>query len=155
MATKIQDFRSPSRERGQRGKKAEEAVHRALKKWQQADPAHREFSRLLDTRAAQRIVRKSKADFEYFSQGQHGLLEVKETEHDFRFHKSKITQLADLWHRNRCGGQCFVLIHHSKSRLWRCIHADWFLANPVETSWDFSIHPLFTSAEEALKEHRV
>ncbi|MCA8917317.1 MAG: hypothetical protein KDB90_18150, partial [Planctomycetes bacterium] len=50
-----------------RGKEAEAAVAKALAAWQKMISQTREVNRLLDTRAAGRVVRSAAADFEFFS----------------------------------------------------------------------------------------
>ena len=53
----------------------------------------------LDTKAAGRIVKAAKADFEFFYFPTNsvyaffGLLEVKETEHEYRLQRAKVSQL--------------------------------------------------------------
>lgn len=143
---------------GDRGKKAEAEVAKAFKKWADAEQ-HREANRLLDARAAGRVVKSAPADFEFF-QGPtrartgscHGLIEVKETRHEFRLAVDKVKQLPRLVHRSRCGGLCGVLVYHSTRKLWRAIHAESLHAMREGASWDLSGWPTYTTAQAALQD---
>lgn len=143
---------------GDRGKKAEDAVAKFGKAWAE-NHSEREFNRLLDTRAAGRVIKAAKADFEYFgvmrNGGEqirfHGLIEVKETQHDYRLSHDKVPQLAALVHRARCGGHCLVLIHHSTSGRWRCETAQYLHMTKTGASWDLRNNPTYASAKEALE----
>jgi hypothetical protein len=91
-----------------RGKKAEEAVQRFLTDWA-SQSSTREYNRLVDSKAAGRIIKAAAADFEYccktaYGEEFHGLIEVKETEHEYRLSKDKLPQLPRLRKRQKCGG---------------------------------------------------
>lgn len=135
----------PKTPAGDRGKKAEAAVLKALKEWAGTDP-RKEFNRLLDSRAAQRIVKAAKADFDFFfltSSGlaEHGLIEVKETRHAFRLAHDKLPQLLTLARRKNAGGRCFVLVHHSETGQWRAAPVAWLREYHEGASWD--LRPLW------------
>lgn len=132
-----------------RGKKAEEAVQKALDKWVEGY-ADREFNRLLDTRAAGRIVKSAAADFELFAPGIHGLVEVKETEHEYRLARDKLPQLARLRKRELAGGLCLVLVHHSTTRLWRIAIARQLAEGGDKGSWNLTEWPTYPDAATAL-----
>jgi hypothetical protein len=92
-------------------------------------------------------------DFEFFLPGTHGVIEVKETKHDYRIAKDKLEQLPRLHKRAMCGGTCIVLVYHSTTKLWRS-----FLAIDLEIgkpSWDLSGYEQFESAKAALERFRV
>lgn len=130
-----------------RGAVAEKAVQKYLTDW--AQHPHREFSRLVDSKAAGRTIKAAAADFEFFSMHRncgirgdetrrhHGLIEVKETKHDFRLEKKRVTQLARLRKRTNAGGTCLVLIFHSTIGQWRCIDVPYMTAGgDLKGSWD-------------------
>jgi hypothetical protein len=118
-----------------RGKDAEKKVHEALTTWV-GDIGSREFNRLMDTRAAGRIVKAAAADFEFFSAGVHGLIEVKSTEHEFRLARPNITQLPRMRKRELCGGVCLVLIYHSTLGLWRAATVEYLSTTGDKGSWN-------------------
>jgi hypothetical protein len=139
-----------------RGKVAEDAVAKFLKEWAAAYP-WREASRLIDTKAAGRTVKAAPADFEFFCKdpewalGANGLIEVKETQHNYRLSKDKLPQLARLRKRAKCGGLVFVLVLHSEAGLWRCMTiAD--LEGPSDKgSWNLSGIVICSTPQEALQ----
>jgi hypothetical protein len=102
-----------------RGKDAEKAVQKVLEAWVAEDPVHREFNRLVDTKAAGRTIKAAAADFEYYAllnpsyERYYGLVEVKETEHEYRLVRDKVPQLPALRKRANAGGLCAVLVYHS------------------------------------------
>ena len=140
-----------------RGKKAENDVHKALKEWEGAEP-HREFNRLIDTRAAGRVVKAAAADFDFYqgptrerTGSEHGLIEVKEIKHAYRLPVKNVSQLPRLVRRAHCGGYTGILIHHANEKVWRCAPALWLHSNKEGASWDLRGLPTFPSAKEALK----
>jgi hypothetical protein len=139
-----------------RGKEAENAANKYLSLWG-GGHANREFNRLVDTKAAGRIIKASKADFDFFYFPTnsvfsfHGLLEVKETEHEYRLARSKVSQMPSLIKRMKCGGTCLVLVHHSTIDKWRCIDARWMRDNGDKGSWNIGDFPMFDGVGEALR----
>lgn len=138
-----------------RGKDAENAAHKYLSQWA-GGSANREFNRLVDSKAAGRIIKASKADFEFFYFPTNsvapffGLLEVKETEHEYRLARSKVSQMPSLVKRAKCGGTCLVLVHHRTIGKWRCIDARWMRDNGDKGSWNIEAFPAFNTPGEAL-----
>lgn len=141
-----------------RGAVAEKAVQKYLTDW--AQHTHREFERLVDSKAAGRTIKAAAADFAFFavqrgSEGKHhhhGLIEVKETKHPYRLEKKRVTQLARLRKRTNVGGLCLVLVFHSASGLWRCIDVPYMTADGSLTgSWDMTNLPTFPTAADALR----
>jgi len=136
-----------------RGTWAEDKVRDALKKWEQAC-AGREANRLLDTRAAMRIVKAAPADFEFFAGAGclkvHGLIEVKSTQHDSRLAHDKVPQMPRLTRRADCGGLCAVLVYHSTTKLWRAAPVEWLIANREGASWELSNLKTYPNAAQAL-----
>lgn len=138
-----------------RGKKAEDAVASFLSSWAH-ESSEREFNRLVDTKAAGRTIKASAADFEFFAllpdrTPCHGLIEVKETEHEYRLARDKVPQLPRLRKREKCGGLCFVVVHHSTIGLWRVMKAGTLASTGDKGSWNLSLVPAFPTAKEALE----
>ena len=132
-----------------RGKKSEDAMAKFLSEW--AGPT-REANRLVDSKAAGRIIKAAAADFEYFSPHGHGLIEVKETEHEYRLSRDKVPQLARLRKRAHCGGVCLVAIFHSTSKLWRVVDSDYIASTGDKGSWNLTKVPTYTSLATAMAE---
>lgn len=135
-----------------RGQVAEEAVQKYLTAWAASHPL-REFSRLVDAKAAGRTIKAAAADFEFYSaehSGEFGLIEVKQTEHTYRLERSKVPQLPRLRKRANCGGTCLVLVLHSTLNRWRVVSAEELASTGDKGSWNLSLHPLFMTAEGAL-----
>ena len=132
---------------GQRGKWAEKEVQKILDGLSRMH-AEFDYERLPDARAARGAVKAQVADFAWFSPGKHGLVEVKETEHDFRLPRDKLAQLPRMRKRALAGGRVLVLVYHSQHMRWRAIPLAWF-DGPIPPSWDLSNRPNFATAEEA------
>lgn len=134
-----------------RGTYAEDTVGAYLKWWESHD-THHEANRLLDTKAAGRIVKAAKGDFDYFagSNGTHGLIEVKQTEHDYRLQRSKVPQLPSLRKREKCGGRCFVVVYHSNLRVWRALTVPYLMDEGDKGSWNLMALPTFDKCCGAL-----
>jgi hypothetical protein len=118
-----------------RGKAAEADVQKFLDACSAAD-AQFDYLRLPDARSAMGRMKAMPADFEFFTPTCHGLLEVKETEHDFRLSRSKVTQLPMMKKRTLAGGRCFVVVFHSGIGKWRRV--DVAHLDPGASSWDLS-----------------
>jgi hypothetical protein len=136
-----------------RGKPTEDAVAKALATWQ-GQRMDREFNRLVDSKAAGRIIKAAAADFEFFigelEQTHHGLIEAKETEHEFRIARPKITQLPALRRRRLAGGRCYVVIYHSTIRKYRSVSGHWLDTNGDKGSWNLERIPAFDTPIDAL-----
>lgn len=141
-----------------RGAKAEKATQEYLAAWAQGH-LHREYNRLVDTKAAGRIIKSACADFEFFTVGTdtmqafstHGLIEVKETEHEYRLARDKVPQLPRLRKRAYCGGFCCVLVLHSTLGKWRALSAPRLAVTGDKGSWNLTDEPSFDTPGEALK----
>lgn len=133
-----------------RGKKSEDAVAKFLSEW---SGPNREANRLTDSKAAGRIIKAAAADFEYFSHGAgHGLIEVKETEHEYRLSRDKVPQLARLRKRANCGGLCFVVVFHSTTKLWRVVGTEYLTSTGDKGSWNLSEVPAYADLATAMAE---
>lgn len=138
-----------------RGKVAETRVQTALKNWM-GTSSTREFERLLDTKAAGRTVRAAAADFDFHCLDSHdrptsGLIEVKETEHEYRLARDKLPQLPRLRRRTRCGAKCVILVLHSSTGAWRALTPAWLENNGDKGSWNLKDQPPFATPLEALQ----
>lgn len=140
---------------GNKGTYAEGKVQDYLSGWMAASP-YREFNRLVDTKAAGRTIKAAAADFEYFyheyeSDKVHGLIEVKETAHDYRLGRDRITQLPRLRKREKCGGVSYVLIYHTTLKRWRAVNVKYLTDTGDKGSWNLTNVPLFATCDEALR----
>lgn len=120
-----------------RGKRSEDAMAKFLNLWAFQSP-NREVNRLVDSKAAGRIIKSAAADFEFFCPDGHGLIEVKETEHEYRLARDKVPQLARLRKRTNCGGAGLVAVFHSTTKLWRVVSAPYLMATGDKGSWNLS-----------------
>lgn len=134
-----------------RGIKAEAVMAKFLKDW--ATGVCREANRLTDSKAAGRIVKAAAADFEYFCPSAHGLIEVKETKHDYRLARDKLPQLARLRKREQCGGTCVVAVLHSETGVWRILSVPYLTSTGDKGSWDLREVPTFNSLAMAMGEN--
>lgn len=134
-----------------RGKKSEDAMAKFLSEW--AGPT-REANRLVDSKAAGRIIKAAAADFEYFSPHGHGLVEVKETEHEYRLSRDKVPQLARLRKRTNCGGICLVAVFHSTLRQWRIVDSTYLAETGDKGSWNLTKVPAYSDLATAMSEAR-
>lgn len=99
-------------------------------------------------------------DFQAFYQNEFGarfnfLIEVKETEHEFRLPHGNFSldAVARMRKRQLAGTECFILTYHSKSKTWRCIEFDFFV-HREGGSWDLRVFPLIdmpTTLKENLR----
>lgn len=137
-----------------RGVYAESKVQHYLDWWVSLD-THREFNRMVDSKAAGRIIKSAPADFEYFCIGpdgvsQHGLIEVKQTEHEYRLARDKVPQLPRLRKREKCGGTSAVLVYHSTLKVWRCVGVKQLAETGDKGSWNLIAERTYASCGDAL-----
>lgn len=143
MASKVAD----------RGKWAEGKVQGILKGASER-VAEFDFERLPDARAARGALKAQIADFAWFRPGQHGVIEVKETEHDYRLPRDKLAQLARLRKRGMAGGLVYVIVYHSTLKKWRCAPLSFFDGD-IPSSWDLSALPLYDTVDGVFTMVRV
>lgn len=79
-----------------------------------------------------------------------GLLEVKETKHDYRLAKDKLDQLPRMKKVHNAGGAGVVLVYHSNLDKWRIAPLSFFIGPVVPPSWDLSSLKLYDNAQTAL-----
>lgn len=130
-----------------RGKAAEQAVQTCLEELS-AKRSTFDYLRLPDVRSAMGRMKAMPADFEFFAPLSHGLIEVKETEHNFRISKDKVPQLPMMRKRVLAGGVCYLLVHHSTLKKWRAVPVQ--ALDPSVPSWDLTAWPLLDNAAKAL-----
>jgi hypothetical protein len=141
-----------------KGAKSEKKVQEYLEAWTAASP-NREFNRLVDSKAAGRIIKAAKADFEYFSYPlgltcSHGLIEVKETEHEYRLTRAHLTQLPSLRKREKCGGISMVLVFHSTLKVWRVVGIEYLAKEGDKGSWNLTDFPTYPTCGAAMAAFR-
>jgi len=134
-----------------RGANAEKAMAKFLAGWATGHP-NREADRLTDSKAAGRTIKAAAADFEFFSLEGHGLIEVKETEHEYRLARDKVPQLARLRKRSHCGGICLVAVYHSTLDRWRVLDAAVLAVTGDKGSWNLADVPAYHSLAVAMAE---
>jgi hypothetical protein len=120
-----------------RGKVAEGQVKKYLAAITRQDFA---WNRLPDAHAGSR--QPTLADFLLINKGQPILLEVKEVAHDYRLPVGnfKLENRARMRIFQLAGAKCVVLIHHSTTKVWRCLPLDYFGAQDTG-SWDLRLTP--------------
>lgn len=135
---------------GQRGKYAEKKVEALLKSYNErwADVT---WHRYPDARSARGALKAQPCDYLVAAHGRAYHLEVKETEHEYRLPKDKISQIPVLRKFALAGLSFAVIVHHSTLKKWRCIPQTFFLDKEVPPSWDLREFPLLDSEEEALR----
>lgn len=143
-------FRIPKNKNADKGADAEKAVQAFLTEWA-AGWRSREFNRLIDSKAAGRLIKSAPADFDFYASGGYGLIEVKATEHNYRIDRSRVTQLASMRKRAQCGGTCVLLVSHSTINGWRAVPVEWLANNGDKGSWNLTEFPLTASPGHALQ----
>lgn len=135
--------------RGTRGKEAEKEAETLFRLWN--NQAGFAYHRLPDARSARGALKAQPADF-FVSLFRAGalFLEVKESEHDYRLAKDKISQLPTLHKFHLAGTPFLVLVKHTRLQRWRVISPEFF-SDGTPPSWDLRPLPLFDSLESALK----
>ena len=131
---------------GDRGKWAEGEVHKKLKLISN-QVAEFDFERPPDARAARGALKAQVGDFVWYLPGGHGVVEVKESKHDFRVAKDKLAQLPKLRKRALAGGNIKVIVYHSALNKWR-VAPLFFFDGPIPPSWDLSSLPLIDSISD-------
>lgn len=141
-----------------RGKWAESEVEKCLKRMNELHYSFA-YDRQPDARAAGGRLKAALCDFLWWWQfvggdGREnrvsGLLEVKETKHDFRLNKDKLDQLPRMKKVKNAGGLGVVMVHHSTLGKWRIIPLTFFIGTEVPPSWDLSSFRLYDTPQEAL-----
>lgn len=126
------------RQQGELGKAAEDSLSNLLKSWESRQAVA--WHRIPDARAGSMKV--ALADFFVLCKGESVLLEVKEVDHEFRLpHKNfTVDQVARMRRFNMAGAKSLVLVHFTKTGLWRAAAPEWFISREGG-SWDLSTLP--------------
>lgn len=135
---------------GQRGKLPEKKVRELLERLK-AQKAGFDYERKYDARSAGGRFQSQAGDFGFFAHGLHGLIEVKEVDHDFRLPRKNFPdeQRARLRLRELAGGLIIVIIYHTPTKLWRvCRLADFADGT---SSWNLSDIPTFPNVTQAVE----
>ncbi len=133
---------------GQRGKVTEKAVEKVLTRWN-GEVLEFAWHRLPDTRSARSFLKAQPADYYLAVKGRAYHLEAKESQHEFRLARDKISQIQVLRKFAMAGMLFAVVVHHTTLDRWRCIPCAFFTGD-IPTSWDLRQFPLLDSAEAAL-----
>lgn len=112
------------------------------------------YDRQPDARSARGAIKAALCDFLWWwkdaTTGKvSGLLEVKETKHNYRLTKDKIDQLPRMRKVRYAGGEGLVLVFHSEIKKWRVVPLEFF-DGPIQPSWDLSNLPVYDTPGEAL-----
>jgi len=136
---------------GSRGKSAEKKVDEWLTRMGERYVTF-DWERIYDARSAGGRFPSRPGDFAFYSLKLHGLIEVKEVEHDFRLPAKnfKTGQLAKLYKRELAGGVIRILVCHTTTGLWREVPLQWFRERLKAPSWDLSSFPTALSAAAVL-----
>jgi penicillin-binding protein-related factor A (putative recombinase) len=124
-----------------RGKVAETLVKKRLEVLSKSSSFV--WHRFADMRSGVRQV--ALADFMFVNDGKLALLEVKETQHDFRLVLGNFSadQVARMRMWEAAGCDATVLIYHSTTKLWRRLPVEAFLTR-TGGSWDLRLCPTDT-----------
>ena len=93
------------------------------------------------------------ADFMLLHQGKTYLVEVKETQHEFRLpHKNfETAQVARMRMAQMAGAKCVVLVYHATLKMWRGFNVEQFTEREGG-SWDLRSTEL-SSLEDIIKSY--
>ena len=112
-----------------------------------------DFERIPDARSGRGSGKNKVGDFQFFSAQEasiHGAIDSKELSHDYLLPKGNVSQLPKMQRRSWAGGQCGLIIFHTRLKLWRVAHLDWLIERRNKPSWDLRELPLYESHTEAL-----
>ncbi len=136
-----------------RGKKAEKAVSDYLGALSGSVAAF-DWHRVYDARSAGGRFAAQPGDFAFYAPQLHGLIEVKEVEHEFRLPKKNFDndQIAKLRKRELAGGEIGIVIHFKtlNQSFWRLVPLEYFRARLDVPSWDLSEFEKHPKAKVAL-----
>ncbi|TXH58653.1 MAG: hypothetical protein E6Q97_01725 [Desulfurellales bacterium] len=140
---------------GTRGKYAEKKVREVLESLSSRNAGF-DYERKYDARSAGGRFQSQIGDFGYFIQTKdfhvaHGIIEVKEVNHDFRLPSKNLNaeSVARMRARALAGAGILILVYHTPSKCWRLPRFEMFHERPA--SWDLSAWPLHSSAVAALR----
>lgn len=105
------------RKKGSQGKAAEDVAHDTLAGMRGSDLSF-DFDRLLDSRAAGRVVAATVADFTFCQRGRAGALEIKSMKKGSRLAYSDFPQYPRMRRRSAAGALCLVAVYVEATRCW-------------------------------------
>lgn len=133
-----------------RGKKPEDKVRDYLKAYDER--THKfDWHRNYDAKSAGGRFQRQTGDFQFYLPGIHGVIEVKEVNHEYRLpHKNYAAEkVAKVYKRTLAGGAAYVLVYHTPIDKWRVLGLAPFRVREGG-SWDLRGVPLHDSAAAAL-----
>jgi hypothetical protein len=144
-----------------RGKYAEGKVREQLLKESQRRAGF-DFERNYDARSSMGRIPRRAGDFTIYgydigiggpTAAGHGVIEVKEVEHDFRLPKKNFNPdgFGILRKRELAGGLVAIIVYHRTTKLWRSVPFQFFWENAGEPSWDLTQFFGYSSAKAALQ----
>jgi hypothetical protein len=134
-------------ERGSRGKYAEGEVKKLLDRLN--DRADVAWHRMPDSRAARGVIGAQPSDFIVAIAGRVMWWEAKETHHDYRLPRDKVSQLPTLEKFRMAGMEYVVITYHTEDKIWRVMPGKWMGEN-VAASWDLRPVKTYLKLEAAL-----
>lgn len=140
------------RAKAQQGKTAEKAIAKYLDKVNAAVLAF-DWQRGYDARSAGGKFQRVAGDFSFFSPAGHGIIEVKEHDHDFRlpYKNYKLSQVAGAHKRELAGGLVLVITFSTSLDMWRCMPIEFFRhRDETKGSWDLSTFDCYAKLETIL-----
>ena len=134
---------SKQKERANRGKYAEGQVRKVLEKLNNNIIAF-DFERNYDARSSMGRIPARAGDFTFFGV-RHGVIEVKEVDHDFRLPKKNFNpdKFPKIRKRQLANGLVVVLVYHRTTELWRHVPFEFFYDRRDLPSWVLSDFPTF------------
>jgi hypothetical protein len=141
---------------GQRGKVAEKLATAYLEERHQTAPSKFDWYRLPDARMAGGRFPAQIADFELFFNDGHGILEVKEIDHEFRLPQKNFAQKKHerIKRRLRVNGIGILAVYHTPTSLWRFPNIQVVMSEGDAPSWDLSVYKTFETFGEGF-EHEI
>lgn len=134
-----------------RGKNAEKAVSTYLTALSQKVAAF-DWHRQYDARSASGRFPAQPGDFAFYRKGCHGLIEVKEVEHDYRLPKKNFDndQIAKLHKRALAGGMIGIVINFTTTKKWVLVPLEFYRLNLDLPSWDLRGFEQYDKAKDVL-----
>lgn len=131
---------------GERGKVAENLVKTYLEECHLKDPTAFDWQRMFDARSAGGRFPAQISDFEIFFHDGHGILEVKQVNHERLLpHKNfPAKKYAKIRRRMAAGGLGVMAVYHTPLEQWRFPSIEWMMDNATTPSWDLSKYKLFS-----------
>lgn len=124
--------RKARKELSSRGKSAESKTHDILLRWSKKNRQF-DFDRLLDSKAAGKLVAAQVSDFLLFYKGRAASLEIKEMKTGLRLPKKSFPQHGRMMRREYAGCRGFLVVNTKDTNLWWVIRVTDMLLGAV--SW--------------------